>query len=237
MKRSLFAGASLGVLALATGAQAADLGPPTVNKSPPLPPRSWTGFYVGANVGAAWGHSAISNDPGPLWLTAPGNANATNVIGGVQGGYNWQINNVVLGVEGDFSLTGISQSILAASPALPRDVYSSKITDLATIRGRIGWAFDRVLVYGTGGAAFASVNDRLADRAVPFVASPGSSVAGWTAGGGLEYAVTNHWTAKIEYLHVGFSNRSATAPPPSPAYAFAFADSVDIARAGINYKF
>jgi len=238
LKGSLLAGTSLGVLALASGVQAADLGPPTVYKTPPLAPWSWTGFYLGGNVGAAWGQSTLSNNPGTLWLGAPANANTTSIIGGVQAGYNWQINSVVLGVEGDFSFAGINRTVLAVSPVFPPETYSSKITNLGTIRGRIGWAFDRTLVYATGGAAFATINDSLVDTGFPFVASPNSAVSGWTVGGGLEYAVTQNWTARVEYLHVGFANRSAAALPVPPApYVFAFADSIDIARVGINYKF
>jgi outer membrane immunogenic protein len=113
---------------------------------------------------------------------------------------------------------------------------------LGTVRGRIGWAFDRLLVYGTGGAAFASLKDQFTDPPgvgpIGFTSAPSSSVSGWTAGGGIEYAFADHWTAKAEYLHVGFPDRSVTTTVfPGSAYSFVFKDSLNIARVGINYKF
>jgi len=105
------------------------------------------------------------------------------------------------------------------------------------VRGRLGLAFDRVLIYGTGGVAFADLKGQLSDPANPFVASPGSSVTGWTAGGGVEYAFTDHWTAKAEYLHVGFADQTVTVAPGGTSYTFKFKDALDIGRVGINYKF
>jgi outer membrane immunogenic protein len=116
------------------------------------------------------------------------------------------------------------------------DTLSSRLNALGTIRGRLGWAFDRALLYGTGGVAFADLKDQLSDQAIPFTATPGSSETGWTAGGGVEYALTDHWTAKAEYLHVGFSQRNAT-DSAGLGYRFAYKDKLDIGRVGVNYKF
>ena len=116
--------------------------------------------------------------------------------------------------------------------------YSSRVDWLATLRGRLGLAFDHVLIYGTGGVAFADVKDAVDLSAFPLSSSlsPGSGVTGWTAGGGIEYAFAQHWTAKVEYLHVGFPDRTAI-QPVFPGYVFQFKDSLDIGRVGINYKF
>jgi outer membrane immunogenic protein len=244
MKKSLIASASASAIFLAAGAQAADLGGRPVYKAPAAEPVpwAWTGFYIGGNVGAAWGRSSISDAPGttniyftPLGLSGL-NANGRGVIGGVQAGYNWQVASFVLGLEGDFSGASLDRSTAVTVFGVPR-TYRSRLNWLATIRGRIGVAFGRTLIYGTGGAAFAGLNDQLTDPGGAFTASPGSNFTGWTVGGGVEYAFADRWTAKAEYLHIGFRDRTATAPGFPTAYAFRFRDSVDVARVGINYKF
>lgn len=245
MKTSLLTGVSLGVLALVTGAQAADLGARPAYKAPVAPiPFTWAGFYVGGTFGAAFAHGSIADDPSSFtpWLNNVGYSNnSAGVIGGLEAGYNWQWTNLVLGIEADISATSLNHTVYAAAPfsgSGAPDPYSSKLTWLSTVRGRIGWAFDRVLVYGTGGVAFASLKDGLIDTWFPITATTNSGVTGWTAGGGVEYALTDHWTAKAEYLHVGFPNRTGTSPVGAiGTYVFTFKDSVDIGRVGINYKF
>ena len=243
MKTSFLASASVGALVLATGAHAADLGTPVYKTpvAPAPPPWSWTGFYIGANVGGVAAKSALTNDPSTFfnWLTAQTNANSSGVIGGFQAGFNYQISSIVLGVEGDIDWSTAGKSGVAApSFALaPGDTYSSHLSSLSTVRGRIGWAFDRLLAYGTGGAAFANLKDQLADTAFPFTSSPKSFVNGWAYGGGLEYALNDHWTARAEYLHVMFPDRTAYGATGGLPYAFTFKDKLDIGRVGINYKF
>jgi outer membrane immunogenic protein len=242
MKRSLLAGGSLSVLALASGAYAADLGAPPTYKAPTLAsaPWSWTGFYVGANVGVAGAQTKISNPDNSYFFFPPGahfDSNKSGAIGGLQAGYNWQFNNFVVGVEGDISLAAVSRTTDTVTVGGRVDSFSGSMTALGTVRGRLGWAFDRVLAYGTGGVAFANLKDQYSSPAFPFTTSASSSATGWTAGGGVEYALADHWTVKAEYLHVGFPSRSATTSPFGNTYNFAFKDSVDIGRVGVNYKF
>ncbi len=233
MKRAFLASASIAALMLASGAQAADLRTPPVYKAPPaaLPAWTWTGFYIGGTVGGVFSHNSVSNDPAAIQiLPSLINMNGSGVIGGLEAGYNWQISQVVLGIEGD-----ISWSSLRGSAGVPGATLTSSLNSLGTIRGRLGWAFDRVLVYGTGGVAFANLKDQLVDI-FPFTAAPSSGLTGWTAGAGVEYALTDHWTAKAEYLHVGFAQRSASVTPLA-TYTFDYKDKLDIGRVGINYKF
>lgn len=233
VKKSLLAGVSLGAIALAGGAQAADLGSRPVYKAPVAAPVwSWTGFYVGANVGVARARTDVSGGV----LTGPFDSTKTGVIGGVQAGYNWQFNSLVVGLEGDISAASLNRSTSAGSLGLTGDTFNARMPWLGTVRGRIGWAFDRTLVYGTGGAAFAQLKDEYVSPLFPFTASSSSTVTGWTAGGGVEYAFANHWTAKAEYLHVGFPDRTA-ADSAGSGYVFNFKDSLDVGRVGINYKF
>jgi len=247
MKSSLLAGVSL--IAFAAGAQAADL-PRAVYKAPALVPAvwNWTGFYVGANVGLVRAKSSASDDgPNPpYWISGAGgtpgsiSADSTGVIGGLQGGYNWQTGNLVVGIEGDISFSSANRTVTVTSAPGGNDSYKSQLSTLGTVRGRIGWALDRALIYGTGGVAFASFKNEYSDPAtvIGFDVGPNSTVTGWTAGGGIEYALVDHWTVKAEYLHVGFPTRTASVTPiPGNTYAFAFKDSLDIGRVGINYKF
>jgi outer membrane immunogenic protein len=241
MKKALLASVSLGALALANGAQAADLAArPVYSKAPVAAPIwSWTGFYVGATVGGASARSNISNPSNDYFFPVGSsfNSDQSGVIGGIEAGYNWQVNSLVLGIEGDISAASLNRSTSAGTLAQPTDTFNGNMTALSTLRGRIGWAFDRVLIYGTGGVAFANLQDQYSSPAFGFTTGPGSSVTGWTAGGGVEFALSGNWTAKVEYLHVGFPSRSASAAPFNPPYLFAFKDSLDIGRVGINYKF
>ena len=240
MKTAFLASASVAALMVATGAQAADLSHPSVYKAPPapMPAWSWTGFYVGGTLGAVAGHDGVSNDPASLttYLDNPINISSTGLIGGLEAGYNWQISQVVLGIEGDVSWSSLNQSGTASTLISKTGTFSSRLDELSTIRGRLGWAFDRALLYGTGGVAFADLKDQFADPDFPLTATPGSSLTGWTAGGGIEYALTDHWTAKAEYLHVGFRQRTAM-DTGGIGYIFDYKDSLDIGRVGINYKF
>lgn len=241
MKKVLLAGVSLGALGLASGVQAADLAArPVYSKAPvaAVPTWSWAGFYVGANVGGASARTNVSNPDNNYVFFPRGssfNSNQTGIIGGLEAGYNWQFNSLVVGVEGDISAASLGRRTLFGT-ANPPDTFNASMTALGTVRGRIGWAFDRLLIYGTGGVAFANLKDQYVSL-FPFTAAAGSSATGWTAGGGIEYAFWGNWTAKAEYLHVGFPNRSALVAPFNNPYLFVFKDSVDIGRVGINYKF
>jgi outer membrane immunogenic protein len=242
VKNSFLAGVSVGALILVPGAHAADIGGQVYKapSAPPPQPWSWTGFYLGANVGGVTAKSALTNDPSTIfnWLTGQANVSSSSVIGGFQAGYNYQISNIVLGVEGDIDFASAGHSTAAASLGGPgADTYSSHLNSLDTIRGRVGWAFDHLLVYGTGGAAFADLKDQLADTAFPFTTGPKSFVNGWTGGGGLEYAFADHWTVKAEYLHVMFPDRTAYGGFAAFPYAFTFKDKLNVGRVGINYKF
>lgn len=243
MKTSLLAGVSVGALVLASGAQAADLAAHPMYKAPPSAPAlwSWTGFYLGGTVGAASEHSTLSQDPFSLVFGAilPGSltTRGTSVIGGLEAGYNAQISNIVVGIEGDVSWASLNRSVSTTDLlAGGTDTYSSRLDNLSTFRGRLGWAIDRTLFYGTGGVAFADLKDQLSAAAYPFTANPNSNVTGWVAGAGIEYALWDHWTVKAEYLHVGLPNRTAM-NNGGRGYAFDFKDSLDIGRVGINYKF
>jgi len=186
-----------------------------------------------------------------------GSHSKSGFIGGGEAGYNWQAGPAVYGLEIDLqNFRGASNSATAFSdgsfrlPAgTPISLMSS--TDahwLFTARGRLGYAFDRLLVYGTGGLAFTRLSTSFAynDASGPGQGSwtQSNTKAGWVAGAGVEWMMTKNWSVKAEYLHVHFDAITASGSitsPSGPGYGNAISTSADltanIARAGINYKF
>jgi outer membrane immunogenic protein len=186
---------------------------------PPPPPFTWTGLYVGGQIGYAWGQdpvtwAGVSNDDDVAGGSFGNTPNG--VIGGVHVGYNLQYNPwLVLGIEGNVDGTSLSHSISVAV----NDVFGDTPGVLSAttqgdvqgaIRGRVGVSFDRLLIYGTGGVAFTGVNTTLVDTTGFFTGIPGTSASfsntrvGWTAGGGIEYAVTDNWWVRAEYRYSNF---------------------------------
>jgi len=207
---------------LASVAVAADLpttkGPP-VYTPPPPPPFSWTGVYVGGQVGYEWGTSDGSFTqvvppvvgaaviPGGTFFRSFGH-NAEGVVGGGHIGYNYQINQFVVGVEGDVNGSSYEGSGLIA-PAFV--LLARERTEIdASIRGRIGVAFDRALVYATGGVAFAGFETSLFDTATGFGETHHPGRAGWTVGGGVEYAIDDNWSVRAEYRYTNYGTFDAT---------------------------
>jgi outer membrane immunogenic protein len=231
MKRILIAGA----IAFAAGGQAlaADLPPPVAPPPrapatyiPAPPPYLWTGLYVGINGGYGFG-SITGNATGTSF-------NTNGFLGGATVGGNYQIGGFVFGLEGDFDYSSISTTTPAgiggSNPGGPGASYTSKW--LGTVRGRAGWAWDRVLFFGTAGGAFAPANFGSVAASGAFPAFPGGSttMSGWTAGGGVEFAITPNWSAKAEYLYVNF-------PSPSLGIGSGFKATENVVRGGVNYKF
>jgi outer membrane immunogenic protein len=187
-------------VAIAGSAVAADLRPPPVYL-PPAPIFTWTGLYTGAQIGYVWGSDPIEVDASDS--TSFFNTQPSGVIGGFHLGYNLQIAQYVAGIEGTVdgsSLSGTRVSDSGVSMGTRTDVQGS-------IRARLGVAFDRVLIYATGGAAFAGFTNNYEFSGPIFLAETDSRTrAGWTVGGGLEYAVTNNWSIGAEYRYSDFGH-------------------------------
>ena len=248
---------------------------------------NWTGFYVGLNAGADWGRSnastsipctATANPPGYICTTTSGVAQAAAVAangtggstgngftGGVQAGYNWQINSIVSGLETDFGAFHLRSSrtvhapflqpgAVAPQPGTSYSIGSSTDTDwLFTLRGRLGWAFSNVLLYGTGGLAVTRVTvvalygDNVNPGACCGAISGGGSATkiGLTVGGGGQWAFAKNWSVKAEYLFLKFGSVMAKSVISNPAIAAGYAQAVSttadltasIARLGVNYQF
>ncbi len=210
--------ASIGAMALAGSAFAADLpsrAPPPVYV-PPAPIFTWTGIYVGGQIGYAWGTSNtnLGDNFGDYTSFS---SNNSGVIGGAHVGYNLQLSQFVIGLEGDIDGSSLSKTVsgdplIGAYTAFPTFVPTTISANLGvqgSIRGRVGYAWDRVLLYATGGVAFGGFNGSIS---TPYgYDSTSTTRVGWTAGGGLEYAVTNNWSIRAEYRYTQFGHSTVYA--------------------------
>ena len=218
MKKLLLAGVALIALG-SVSASAADIARRQMAvKAPayiPPPVYNWTGFYVGINGGGGWGRSSFS-DP-----FASGSFNTSGALAGGTVGYNWQMNQFVFGLEGDVDWSDIRGSAICGG------VTTCRVRNdwLGTARGRLGYAFDRIMPYVTGGLAVGDIK-----TSIDGVGSARDTKAGWTAGGGIEAAIAGPLTAKVEYLHVDLGHGSAILGSNAKFNA-------DIVRAGLNYRF
>ena len=231
MKRILIAGA----FALAAGGQALAADLPQPGPPPPRAPSTyvpvtapgynWSGFYLGINGGYGFGDSNWTPCCG---IPPTGNFSTSGFLAGGTLGANYQMGAFVLGIEGDGDWTNLSGSITCSGG------YTCQTSSnwLATARGRIGYAFDRILLYGTGGGAAGNIKANNSYTG----GTDSNTEYGWTAGAGIEFAFAQNWTAKVEYLYVDLANGSCNASCPTYApVAVSFTES--LVRAGINYKF
>jgi outer membrane immunogenic protein len=220
---------------------------------------SWTGFYVGANAGYAWGDAKFDMFADPAFFPATGpelaaasrrTLHPSGFTGGLGAGYNWQNGSLVLGWETDFNYLGLRKSLTVTpigAVAGPGTFFTESVkTDwLFTLRGRSGFDVDRTLFYVTGGLAVANV--RYSDVA-SFVAAGGgvnaasdsTTRAGWTLGAGVEHAYGNGWSLKAEYLFLDLGKTTFTSSSSVLAAAtirHTHDLNVDILRVGLNYRF
>jgi outer membrane immunogenic protein len=222
------AGLALGAV---QSASAADIARPVYKAAPVIVAYNWTGFYAGIHGGYGWG-DVNSN------LLGFGSSNQDGWFGGLQLGYNWQAPGSpwVFGLEIDSAWGDIKRDATAGGPGIVANAFS-KIDYFGTARGRIGYAFDRAMFYTTGGLAWAN-NEIGGSVAVPgFFAGASSSNThvGWTLGAGLEWALANNWTAKIEYLYLDLGSENYFGGPGAGGFD---ADlQVHTLKLGLNYRF
>ena len=222
---------------------------------------TWTGFYFGGNAGAGFGEGPNSVDLDGFNYFADNRVSGevTDVgtdsafIGGGQIGFNYGFNRWVIGIEADLSAFDFQAAKIPDSSKADwgSDTrVSVEMNWLATLRGRLGVAMDRWLIYGTGGVAFSDGEYRNHDfcNAVPpcgggLIDAKGDMGAGWTVGGGAEFALMSNWTAKAEYLFVRFdreeySGKAHYLDGSSEMYRFSSSPAeFNIVRVGLNYKF
>jgi outer membrane immunogenic protein len=224
MNRLVSRAALAAVLVAPLAAQAADIQSRMPTKAPvvaPVPYFDWTGLYIGFNGGGGWGSS---QDRDFTRGTTRNFSTSGGLFGGTVG-YNYQIGNTVLGVEGDFDWTNMRGSSGAALNGIN---YSTYLQWLSSVRGRVGYAFDRVLPYVTGGLAIGDVKNTIT---TPTTSAGGSTTGtGWTVGAGLEYGITPNLSVKAEYLFADILN--STPVPGSQVEV-----KTNIVRGGLNWRF
>lgn len=228
------------------------------------PSYNWTGWYVGLNAGAAINDSRYTLLPtgnflGPAWVggnplrTDSGRFDRTSFTGGGQIGYNYQVGKWVWGVEADINYGGEGQTDNVnrpfAAPLVGSFVHgvSERLDWFGTLRGRLGFTpADRVLLYATGGLAYGRVSSSSNLLATAdgdtYIGSASSTRVGWTAGGGAEWALSNNWTVKAEYLYVDLGSFSYSDPNvplifPGFTYQTDVTAREHIVRLGLNYRF
>lgn len=225
-------------------AMAADL-PPLYKARPAVAAYNWNGFYVGAHIGGAWEHRDFSQTTTVGPLVESGSLTSSSVSGGGQIGYNWAINNFLLGLEADVSGTGLNAStqtfnLVGASPG-----WNQKTDFFGTARGRVGLISDNWLFYGTGGLAWAddqfTRTQLTAGGGSPpagFVASNNATRIGWAAGAGIEWGFAANWSAKLEYLYMNLGSDTFSFTVPSGTFTVREADlTINTVRFGVNYRF
>jgi outer membrane immunogenic protein len=208
---------------------------------PAYAPFSWSGFYIGANVGGASGDTTAVDRLGPTG--APWNevgdtftALTKGVTAGGTIGYNWQHGRLVFGFEADVGYLGMrgTGTSLDSNDTHVRSDGGA----YTTARGRVGFADDRTLLYGTAGYFGADLRSRVFDDVFPTLhTSDAGFQSGWTVGGGIEHSFTRAWSAKIEYLHYDLGSRRVEGTAFGDTYFFSVENKGDIVRAGLNYRF
>ncbi|WP_375464729.1 outer membrane protein [uncultured Methylobacterium sp.] len=261
--------ASAGLVGAASAADLPRRAPPPVFT--PVPVFTWTGFYLGVNAGYAFSESdtvrtagigALQNNVNNGLRRAAVPLPQDGFTGGGQIGYNYQFapgSGIVVGVEADAQYTDLQRRRTETifNPAFNANVltnsYRTELNYLGTVRGRIGYAFDRVLVYGTGGFAYGDVTQSVTFQTaapITYAGRRSTMETGYAYGGGIEYALPTESflnffrasavTIKGEYLRYDLGSRNllvGTTGGPGAGYVAQFQTEGSLARAGINYKF
>jgi outer membrane immunogenic protein len=217
-------------------------------KAPPMVaapvPFSWTGFYVGGHLGSGWGTKEYTNECAacdPIG-TFEGQGTVNGFLGGFQAGYNYQIDWVVLGIEGDFSFADVNGNFTCYGTS----ACTAKADWFATLTGRIGGTVDHALLYVKGGVAWVhdKYNDYCSDCSTtedPANFSGSGTRTGWTLGAGVEYAFTRNWSGKLEYDYMDFGTHTVTlitdVPSPFSPAPVDILQRVHVVKAGVNYRF
>jgi outer membrane immunogenic protein len=269
MKKILLS--TVALLGLTMTAGAADLPrrtvAPMVAPIMTVPVFTWTGFYVGVNAGYGFGDMNDTRSYNiPAGLVAPGNPGGTltlnnfdgndreGFVGGAQIGYNIQFGAFVAGIEADLQyadLGGRNAEQLGGgtftfAPGGINSVITNDVGNLeyfGTVRARLGVAFDRVLVYGTGGFAYGGTDVGNNFSNFRTGRNNDDTSFGYALGGGVEYAFTNNLTFKLEglYVNLGDNGRNAVASVPAPGVLVLEERKQDmdfgLVRVGVNYKF
>jgi outer membrane immunogenic protein len=209
----------------------------------------WTGIYLGGQVGAQWLKSKSSVNYPTALVSGSTTFSDTSFMGGGQVGFNWQPAGMplVLGIEGDVIGTSHDKSDVIVRVGIDHFDGRSELDIQGSIRGRVGWAVNRALLYATGGVGFGdgkatTIATRDGVGSADF--SKSKTLVGWTVGGGIEYALPffSHWTLRLEYRYADLGEINVSSPGMTfPAVAGPWTAKADFrthnAILGVNFKF
>lgn len=238
MKKTCSAGlALLASVLMPMAAGAAEL-PLKAPPPPPPPAFSWTGFYFGGEVGGAWASGDVTDSLFGFDVSA----RRSGWIGGFDFGYNYQVSNLVFGVEGNLDWTSIraSETLLLAPGTF---IASANTNWIDTAAGRVGVAFNQVLfmnqvmIYAKGGGAWVRNTASIFDVTSGVGVSASNTNDGWVAGGGLEWAFDPHWSVKVEYDYIGLNHWNFSGLAIVTGDTFTVSRNIQEAKIGINYRF
>lgn len=207
-----------------------------------IPVNTWTGFYVGVNGGYGWNNDSdnITSFIGNYKVFTSKGFDSQGAFGGGQLGYNWQRGQLVLGVETDLQGSGIEDDTrVSPVPGFTRHLHQS-LDWFGTVRGRVGYAFDRALVYATGGFAYGRVDSSVNTS---FLGTPIAQFGkndvetGFVVGGGLEYKIAPSWSIKGEYQFIDLGSQKLTGSIADviPLHSNDVDNNFHTVRVGVNY--
>jgi outer membrane immunogenic protein len=221
------------VLTSAISANAADL--PARPRPAPVyapPPFTWTGFYVGGNIGDAWSHSTITDNLTGASLSTRG---LNGLIGGGQLGYNFQTNNFVFGVEGTFDWSSLDRTSGVVATRFGNLQATASTPWITSVAARLGYAFDRSLIYGKVGGGWVDNKLTVSNLTTGLSATATNSNGGLLLGVGGEYGIDQNWSVKIEYAHIGLG--TWTAASPIAGDRISAKREINMITGGFNYRF
>lgn len=246
MRKLLLLGTALALVS--APAFAADLpmkAPPMVA---PVAVYNWTGFYIGGHVGWGWTEvESIQLAPGSAAFptgTAFAKNNLDGFLGGVQGGFNWQVSpNFVLGVEGEYSwadINGSARTVSVVNGFVSNTTAHTK--ELGLFTGRLGYAANNWLFFVKGGGAWgrgSSDGDGFLANGTFFqTTSSSTNRSGWVVGAGVEWGFAPNWSTKIEYNHIDFGSTDVTVfTSRGTTNVVSSSSTIDLVKAGVNYRF
>lgn len=234
------------VLGVSSAASAADMpvkAPPNLPAAPA--PYNWSGCYVGLHAGVGWGKNDWTNtaDTTLFGDLVPGDSmskSGSSLVAGGQVGCNYQINAFVVGLEGTLAGSTMDDSVANTTFGAADDVFTTKINGIATVVGRIGYAWNNWLVYAKGGYAGANVKLGVSDTVAPNKGS-GSATnwhSGWTVGGGVEFGLSRNWIVGVDYSYIDLQTiNDNIAGGSGGVYAFDVRPRIQQAVVRLSYKF
>jgi outer membrane immunogenic protein len=245
--KSVAVGAVLLASLMAAPAMAADLPVKARPYQPIFAPTTWTGFYVGGQVGYAnadWNNSPLVAGIGPFVAGVPvGGGSGDGITGGGHIGYNYQMASWVFGIEADFNWAAANNSsftLVTAGPGLAFNT-TRNLDHYGTVRGRLGYTvMPNTLVYVTGGWAYGKTDSTISGVGAiggPFVTSASNTHSGWTVGVGADYMITANWIVGAEYKHIDLGSETYTYAFPLAPVSGTSSLTIDEVTARVAYKF